>query len=116
MNLNIKSLGDADKAKRHQLTRLVKDVQRVFPDDEDVTRLQMVEGLLSQDGTSKDIRKDCEERIGMLKDDECCILVSGLFLSFSLSLSLSLSLHRSLKLCPYITYIASKPKAHDVIT
>ena len=46
-----------------------------FPNDDD---LHMVEGLLSQDGTSKDIRKDCADRMQMLRDNECCILVSGM--------------------------------------
>ena len=74
---NIKLLGEADKAKRHKLSKLVEDVQNVFPSDEDIARLEMVEGLLSQDGTSNDIRKDSEERIRMLQENECCILVSG---------------------------------------
>lgn len=77
MDNNIKLIGEEDRGKRKKLYNLVKDVKKVFPDDEDIVRLQMVEGLLSQDGTSNDIRKDCDERMQMLEENECCILVSG---------------------------------------
>ena len=77
MDKHIKELGKNDKDRRKQLANLINDVKKIFPDEKDITRLHMVEGLLCQDGTSDDIRRDCDKRIDMLKENECCILVSG---------------------------------------
>lgn len=79
MDRSIQQIGKTDRGKRRELATLISDVKNIFPNDEEILRLQMVEGLLNQDGTSSDIRRDCEERINMLKENDSCILVSGIY-------------------------------------
>ena len=75
--MKLKELGECDGEKRNKLAGLIKEIKNVFPGEDDVTKLQMMEGLLSQDGTSDAIRRDCDRRVEMLQESECCILVSG---------------------------------------
>ena len=81
--MKLEELGECDRDKRNKLAGLIKEIKNVFP-GEDMAKLQMMEGLLSQDGTSDDIRRDCDRRVEMLQESECCILVSGY--SFYLSI------------------------------
>ena len=77
MDKKLKELGECDKDKRTKLAGLIKDVKKIFPREEDIAKLHMIEGLLSQDGTSDNIRLDCDRRIDMLQEKECYVLVSG---------------------------------------
>lgn len=78
MDTQIKELGVKDEMKKERLSRLTEEVKDIFKPSSLATRRQeLMEDLLNQDGTTDDIRHDCDIRIASLKEKECVILVSG---------------------------------------
>jgi RNA polymerase-interacting CarD/CdnL/TRCF family regulator len=80
MDVQIKELGRRDALKKENLSRIIKDVKNIFTQSATRTtkRQELVEDLLNKDGTTDDIRYDCDLRLTSLKEKECVILVSGL--------------------------------------
>lgn len=81
MDKQIKAIGMKDDEKRQVLTQIVKEVRNIYPPGQlsATTRRQVImEDLLNKDGTTDDIRTDCDLRIASLKEKECVILVSGI--------------------------------------
>ncbi|KAL4226199.1 hypothetical protein ACF0H5_014185 [Mactra antiquata] len=80
MDKQIKGLGINDSKKREVLSKIVKDVRNIYPPgpiSSTARRQVLVEDLLNKDGTTDNIRIDCDLRINSLKEKECVILVSG---------------------------------------
>lgn len=77
MDTQIKELGVKDEMKKERLSRLIEEVKDIFPSSTGTRRQELMEDLLNQDGTTDDIRHDCDIRIASLKEKECVILVSG---------------------------------------
>lgn len=82
MYLRINNLGIRDRERREELLKMVEQVRDVFP-PEDPGRhhhrlsTALVQDLLLQDGSSENIREDCNLRTKSLREKECVILVSG---------------------------------------
>lgn len=77
----LKSLGDKDAIKRKTLSEMVKEVSNIFPPDlrdKPNLRQTLMEDLLNKDGTTENIRTDCELRMKSLQEKECVVLVSGM--------------------------------------
>ena len=80
MDIQIKELGKRDTLKKENLSQIIKDVKNIFPHGSvarATRRQKLMEDLLNKDGTTDDIRADCDLRIASLKEKECVILVSG---------------------------------------
>ncbi|XP_045166443.2 uncharacterized protein LOC123529918 [Mercenaria mercenaria] len=80
MDTQIKAIGGNDAKKKEHLSRIIKDVKNIFPPSSMVRatrRQELMEDLLNKDGSTDDIRQDCDLRIASLKEKECVILVSG---------------------------------------
>jgi hypothetical protein len=81
MDVLLKELGEKDILKRQSLSRIIEEVKNIFPQDANSSatkRQKLMEDLLNTDGTTDDIRHDCNLRLTSLKEKECVILVSGI--------------------------------------
>jgi len=76
----IRDLGQSDEKKRDKLCRMINELKDTFPTDGEGPKKNnhgVVEELLNQDGTTVNVREDCDKRMTSLKEKECVILVSG---------------------------------------
>jgi hypothetical protein len=82
MDDQLKELGEKDILKRQTLSRIIEEVKNIFAQGTNSSatkRQELMEDLLNKDGTTDDIRHDCDLRLASLKEKECVILVSGMF-------------------------------------